>query len=82
MILWNQLNSWGPIFVDCWFFAYLWGCNFVDVLVFSFSNAFKTCFVEDVNSWGRANHENHENSATMNSNDSTVVTSLIIEEIV
>lgn len=37
-VLWNHLNSRGPIFVDCEFFAYSWGCNFVDVSVFSFSN--------------------------------------------
>lgn len=34
-------------FVDCGFFAYSWGCNFVDVSVFSFSkkeNSFYICF--------------------------------------
>lgn len=30
--------------MDRWFFAYSWGCNFLDVLVFSFNNYYKTCF--------------------------------------
>lgn len=33
-LLWNHLNLWVPIFVDCEFIAYLWGCNFVDASVF------------------------------------------------
>lgn len=36
-ILWNHLNLWWPIFEDCGIFAYLWGSNFVDASVFSFS---------------------------------------------
>lgn len=32
VLLWNQLNSRGPIFVECQFFKWLFGCNFVDYL--------------------------------------------------
>lgn len=37
-------NSWGPTFVDCDYFAYSWGCIFMDVSVFTFikkDNTFK-----------------------------------------
>ena len=30
-ILWNHLNSWGPIFVVCQFVTCSWGRNFVDI---------------------------------------------------
>lgn len=38
-VLRNHLISWGPIFVDCGFFYYSWGCtcNFMDESVFSFN---------------------------------------------
>lgn len=32
-ILWNNLNSWGPIYVDCDYFVHSWGCNVVDASV-------------------------------------------------
>lgn len=33
----SHLNSWGPVFMDFGFFTYSWYCNFINVLVFSFS---------------------------------------------
>lgn len=56
-------NSWVAIFVDCGIFAYFWGCNFMDALVFSFSKKVnsKFIFIEDVNSWRRARYEYQEN---------------------
>lgn len=30
-ILWHHLNSWGLIYLDCGFFAFLFGCNFIDM---------------------------------------------------
>lgn len=76
-ILGNYLNSWVSIFLDCGFLLNLWVCYFVDALVsvrkITFSKLF---FVEDVISWGggggRGSHENHENCAITNFNDSTV----------
>lgn len=38
----------GAIFVDCGYFAYLWGFIFVDASIFSFSkksDSFKVCFL-------------------------------------
>lgn len=69
----NPLNSWGPILVDCQVFL----LNSGDVISwkrrFSVSvrklTLLKYVFVEDVNWWGRANHENW---ATTNNDDSTV----------
>lgn len=63
-------------FCGMWVFAYSWGCCFVDAPVFSFSkkdNSSKFVFVENVNSLGRATQEYHENWATANSNDFTVL---------
>lgn len=49
--------------MDCVFFAYLWGCIFVDVPVFSVRKKenSKFVFIEDVNLCGRATHEYNEN---------------------
>lgn len=48
--------------MDCVFFAYSWGCSFVHAPVFSVRKKenSKFVFIEDVNLWGRANHEYHE----------------------
>lgn len=70
------LNYAGGNFRGMWVFAYSWGCCFVDAPVFSFSkkdNSSKFVFVENVNSLGRATQEYHENWATANSNDFTVL---------
>lgn len=40
--------------VDCWDFAFSWGCNFIDASVFSFSkkkSLSEMVFVENVNCW-------------------------------
>lgn len=73
-LLWNHLNTWGPIFVNCSFFWVIgrdvnsWMCRFsVSALKLTLS---KFVFVKDVNSFGRASHKYHENWTTMNSNDS------------
>lgn len=51
--------------MDFGLFAFSWGRKFVEVSVFSFSKKKKTLskfvLVEDVNSWGKASHEYHEN---------------------
>lgn len=50
--------------MDCRFFAYSLGCNFVDVSVIVSVTKItlsKIVFIEDLNSWGRASHEYHEN---------------------
>lgn len=49
--------------MDGGFFAYSWGCDFVDASIVSFSekdSPFKFDYFEAVNSWGRTTH-NHEN---------------------
>lgn len=45
--------------MDWGFFVYSWGCNFMDVSVFSFSKKTLSKFVlvEDVNLWGLTTHE-------------------------
>lgn len=63
-ILWSHLNSWGPNSVDC-------GVFLIRVDVISWIRRFsvlvrkltllKFVFVDDVNSWGRAKNEYHEN---------------------
>lgn len=57
----ESFNSLGPIFIDCGFFASLWGC-ILWMLWFLVSvrklNLSKFVFVYDVKSWGRANHKN------------------------
>lgn len=61
------------------FFAYSLGCYFVDASVFSLgnnNNFFNFFFsTEDVNSWGRATHEQHKkwSTTTGNSNAFTVI---------
>lgn len=47
LVLWSHLKLSGPIFVDCRFYAYSRGCDFVGWSVFSFTkknNSFKICF--------------------------------------
>lgn len=60
--------------MDWVFFAYLWGCSFVNAPVFSVRKKWNSSFVfiEDVNLWGRVTHEYHKNWAIMNLNDSIV----------
>lgn len=63
------------MFVDCGVSLFICedvfhGCVSVSVRKLTFTSKF--VFVEDVNLWGRASHEYHENWATTNSNDSTV----------
>lgn len=69
--LWNHLNLWGKIFVDCGFLLICGDVN--SWSVFSFSKKLTLSnfiFINDVNS--RGIHEYHENWAMTNSNISTV----------
>lgn len=56
-----------------WVFAYLWGCKFIEAEVLNFKTKTKFVFVKDVNLWARAAQKYHENWATMNANDFTVL---------
>lgn len=62
-------------FVDCGFSVNLWGCNNMDVSVFSFSkitNSFKICFHQ------RCKFVGEGYWATMNFNDSTIINQLLL----
>lgn len=64
MLLYSQVeeNS-GQQYMYLLIVGFLWGCNFVAALVFSFSQKdnSKFIFIEDVNSWRRARYEYQEN---------------------
>lgn len=69
-MLFNQFNSWGPIFVNFWLFA---NCgDFLNALVLSVNKITLLNFIsrEDLNSWWR---EYYKNWATTISSDSTVI---------
>lgn len=65
--MWNHLNLWGPISVDCGCFAYSWGCYFMDASISVYGRKLtlsKSVFIEDANSCGRATHEYHSDEST------------------
>lgn len=69
-LLWNHLNTWGAIFVDCGFSFLFVGSNVNPVFSFKKSNLFEFFFfIKDVNLWRRSTDEYHESLATTNSNN-------------
>lgn len=71
-LLWNHLNTWGAIFVDCGFSFLFVGSNVNPVFSFKKSNLFEFFFfIKDVNLWRRSTDEYHESLATTNSNNAS-----------
>lgn len=74
-LLWNHLNTWGAIFVDCGFSFLFVGSN-VNPWMRRFSVSRKVTFlnfffIKDVNLWRRSTDEYHESLATTNSNNAS-----------
>lgn len=81
-LLWNHLNTWGAIFVDCGFSFLFVGSN-VNPWMRRFSVSRKVTFlnfffIKDVNLWRRSTDEYHENLATTNSNNASFFLNLNI----